>query len=788
MKWISSKKSKKYAENSINSEIVKDKKRKSIKTKLMSIVFLLLLIPILSNTIVAYYIDSKEIKTRAEETNKNIGDSIATQIDIYIQSVMNTMQLLASTNDFTEMDRYEMEDVFKRYAYQNKDFIGFQYIDLNGNVIVSNLGSKDGNVSEMDWFKNAKSGKLFISQSIKADKGSQVGMMISVPISNKFSARAGVLAVMVGMNQINELVKNVTIGEDGYAYAIDENGYVVGHRLTTEYVLGRYNVFYGSSEDVKKVGKSEYDVVYGVNNQLERSLITGSKVRTNNWRVIVEQNEDEILSQTRVSLKRSLIIAAILLVLSLIVTYIFATVFTRPITKLVDSAMKIKDGDLTERIDVTADNEIGQLQEAFNEMTISIGNILSEINKTTGEVNSFILDLNDNIEVSSKASMEISQAIESMASDTTHQMNSVEGTATAISNMVNEIDEMTERYNVVVKASEAASSLAQNGAQSIKNIQDMMVNITNASSTTSTLIQNLDKHTQNIGMAGQLITQISEQTNLLALNAAIEAARAGEHGRGFAVVADEVRKLAEQSKVASSEIISLINSIQVETRKAVEVIDQGAEGVKQGNLVTDKAAISFNEIVEKTNESTEAMRSLSANIDKIFQGVAIVENTITEVSGVAQATAAGAEEVLASTEEQASVIQHMSTSADTLSQMAQGLKGLVNRFKISDIEDEVSMTYLTDEDSQFVVEYEQDNLNTDDDFTYDIQKEEILVDSITTNNKEIIQDLEDEYKEVAFTEIVEDKADKYGEIVEECILEDEKIEDNIPEYEEKIVE
>ncbi len=782
MKWIVSKKSKKYAENLVNNNSGKDKKRKSIKTKLMSIVFLLLLIPILSNTIIAYYIDSQDIKTRAEETNKNIGDSIATQIDIYIQSVMNTMQLLASTNDFTEMDRYEMEDVFKRYAYQNKDFIGFQYIDLSGNVIVSNLGSKDGNVSEMDWFKNAKSGKLFISQSIKADKGSQVGMMISVPISNKFSARAGVLAVMVGMNQINELVKNVTIGEDGYAYAIDENGYVVGHRLTTEYVLGRYNVFYGSSEDVKKVGKSEDDVVYGVNNQLEKSLITGSKVRTNNWRVIVEQNEDEILGQTRVSLKRSLIIATILLVLSLIVTYIFATVFTRPITKLVGSAMKIKDGNLTERIDVTTDNEIGQLQEAFNEMTISIGDILSEINKTTDEVNGFIVDLNDDIEVSSKASMEISQAIESMASDTTHQMNSVEGTATAISNMVNEIDEMTERYNVVVKASEAASSLAQNGAQNIKNIQDMMVNITNASSTTATLIQNLDKHTQNIGMAGKLITQIAEQTNLLALNAAIEAARAGEHGRGFAVVADEVRKLAEQSKDASSEIISLINNIQVETRKAVEVIDQGAEGVKQGNIVTDKAAISFNEIVEKTNESTEAMRSLSANIDKIFQGVAIVENTITEVSGVAQATAAGAEEVLASTEEQTSVIQHMNTSADTLSQMAQGLKGLVNRFKISDIEDEVSMTYLTDEDSQLVIECEQDNLNTDNDFTYDIQEEEILVDSITASNKEIIQDLEDEYKEVdlevACTETVE--ADKYDEIAEEYILED-----SVLEYEEK---
>lgn len=764
-----------------------NKRAKSLKTRLMSIVLLLLLIPILSNTVITYVADSQEIKARTEETNKNMADSLATQIDLYIQSVANIMQLLATTNDFTVMDRYEMETIFKRFAYQNKDFLGFTYADLDGNVVVSSLSNE--NVAATDWFQNAKAGKLYTSQSIKGDRSTHVGIMISVPVTNRYSARAGVLAVMVGTNQINDLVKNVSIGEKGYAYAVDANGYIVGHRLTTEYVLGRYNIFDADSEAVKKVGSAEEDVFYGINNQSEKTLITGATVGINNWRVIVEQNENEILSQTRESLKRSIMSAGILLVLSLIITYIFATLFTRPIIKLVDSAIKIKNGDLTERIEVTTDNEIGQLQEAFNEMTISIGEILGQINRTTEEVGNFIVELNDNIEISSKASMEISQAIESVAADTTHQMTSVENTATAINNMVYEINQMTDRYNIVVGASEQASSLAQNGAENIKNIQNMMVEITNAANTSAKLIQNLDKHIQNIGVAGQLITQIAEQTNLLALNAAIEAARAGEHGRGFAVVADEVRKLAEQSRNASTDIISLISNIQNETRLAVEAISQGAEGVKDGNMITEKAAVSFAEIVEKTNQSTEAMRSLEENIDKIFQSVEVLENTITEVSNIAQATAAGAQEVLASTEEQNNVIEHVNASADALSEMAKGLKALVNRFKINtsggsdiveekdevnkDLEvelvEEIAVSDLSDEDREIITD-PKENFNSEAQPFDDSFEEEILQPDKSGFNTEIGTDMEiSEAESYENNEEEDPTQEDIGDIQEEVI-------------------
>lgn len=693
-----------------------NKKFKSIKTVLIFTVFLLLLIPIFSNTVVSYYIDSQDIRNSTEEKNINMANSVATQIDIYIQSLTEKMELIAATSNFSEMSIYEIGSVFKKYTYQNEDFLGFNYVNLDGEVIYSNLGSEGNDVDGVEWFDEAKSGNLFISQSLEGSRSNQIGIMISVPLKNQYSSRIGVLSVMVSMDRINELVKEAKIGETGYTYAVDANGYVVGHKQSTEYVLGRYNVLDAKSDAVKKIANSEEDIFYGKNNQGEQNLIVGSTVENANWRVIAEQNEDEILSQTRESLTRNLIIAGILLTLSLVCTYIFATIFTKPIKNLAESAIKIKNGDLTERIDVTSKNEIGQLQEVFNEMTSSIGEILGQINNATDNVSSFIVELNEDIEISSKASTEISQAIENVASDTTVQMNSVEDTANAINNMVKEINEMNDQYSVVLKSSKEASELAKDGTVNIENMQNMMKEIAKASNMSANLMKNLDSHIEDIGVAGNLITQIAEQTNLLALNAAIEAARAGEEGKGFAVVAEEVRKLAEQSKEASGKIIGLIENIQVETKKAVNVIDNGNKGVEEGNRITDKAAKSFKGIAQKTNNSAIAMNDLSANLEKIFENVGIVESTVTEVSGVAQATAAGAQEVLASTEEQSSTIEHMNTSANRLYEMTDTLKDLVHKFKIEDEPEEIALENMQEKniDNEFEQTTEINMNNTEE--------------------------------------------------------------------------
>ncbi len=664
------------------------KANKSIKRQLVLIICLMIAIPIIVMTTVSYIQDSKSIVENAESNNKNLADSIGLQIDIYMESVSNMVRLLAISQDFSSLESYEINLIFNNYSFRNRDFKLFQLVDNDGNVTVASNNRTGIDYSGEEWFKQSLAGETLMTQSFQ--DGNSIGVRMVVPLRDKLNNRAGVLSVVLGLDQIHRIVKDVTIGKTGYAYVADANGYIIGHRVVSEFVQNRFNVTENSESVISEAFLSKEFQHEGINNDGKNVLVTTSVVEANAWKVIVEQQKDEILELSKSSLILKVQIAAFFLLVSLVLSYIFAGVFTKPISKLVGSANKIKNGNLKEPIEITAKNEIGLLQEAFNDMSSSIGGIIKQILKSTNEVNGFIAQLRNNTELTSNAAAEISKTIEHVAAGTTEQMESVEKSADAVMSMVNNVKEVKESAGVIVKSAEKATDLAKAGVESIKDIKTSMEQITNVAHNTSKLISDLDLHAKDINKAGQLITEISEQTNLLALNAAIEAARAGEHGRGFSVVAEEVRKLAEQSRNASKEILLLIKKIQEETGKAVASMADGIKGVEAGNQVIVKTASSFNSILDENNRVSTSIRGLSQVIEQLSQEVVAIEGALNTVAGVSQSTAASAEEVLASVEEQDSSIQYLTASTDTLSGMVKNLKDIVARFEIAADTEEIA--------------------------------------------------------------------------------------------------
>lgn len=193
--------------------------------------------------------------------------------------------------------------------------------------------------------------------------------------------------------------------------------------------------------------------------------------------------------------------------------------------------------------------------------------------------------------------------------------------------MRNYLEVLSEAISSVDKLSKIVAK-AQDSAKLISDKSKQFMNVSNKEHETvqtnikkmltlkqkiqiiAELILELSEHTQQIGSTIGIVEDIAEQTNMLALNAAVEAARAGEHGKGFAVVASEIRKLADESKQATSKIISLIYDIQQATNSTVMATEEGSKEIEMGVEIAHNIAGSIDEFKNIINTTVDAVQEI----------------------------------------------------------------------------------------------------------------------------------------------------------------------------------
>lgn len=312
-----------------------------------------------------------------------------------------------------------------------------------------------------------------------------------------------------------------------------------------------------------------------------------------------------------------IIFAGVLLITGWVVRSIL-----RSLVSAITVSNRIAEGDLTTVIQVTSQDEIGQLLQAMQTMNVNLTRIVDDVTHTTHTV--------------SNAANEIAQGSADLSQRTEEQASSLEETASTMEELTSTVRQSAENAKQANQLASTAHIQAEQGGQAVEQVITAMDAI-NASS---------GQITDIIGV----IDEIAFQTNLLALNAAVEAARAGEQGRSFAIVAGEVGKLAQRSADAAKEIKRLISD--------------SVGKVKDGNQLVDQTRQTLQEIIATAKKVNDIVAEIAAATDEQATGIEQINKAILQIDQVTQQNAALVEQTAAASQsmgEQASELQQLMT-------------------------------------------------------------------------------------------------------------------------------
>lgn len=466
---------------------------------------------------------------------------------------------------------------------------------------------------ERPWYQRAERlGRPSFTEPYLDAGTNQLIISTLAPVSS--GSYEGVAGADIGLGAIQSILESITLAGNGYAGLINADGKILFH--PDQALVG---------ENIRELINHD-PALNGQPHEFQSDEATWSasfhpisNAKGVDWYLGTFINEDKISAPVQAARLTGLTMAVVGLLISLVILHFGIKKLLAPLRRLKTTMADIAAGeaDLTQRIEIVARDEIGELAESFNRFIANIQSVVRDVQQGTDNLSTNVRSLRSTSKTS-RESVEQQQA-------------EIDAVATAINEMSTAAGEIAQNAQQTADAASSADADSRESLETVKASRNSVEQLSSEIRAATEVIDELGQDVTSITSVLEVIEGIADQTNLLALNAAIEAARAGEAGRGFAVVAEEVRNLAQRTQTSTEEVNNMIERLQKGAENAVKVMNESnavsnvsMEKAQDAMESLDRVAASITSITEMTSqiataseEQTSVTEELNASIVRI---------------------------------------------------------------------------------------------------------------------------------------------------------------------------
>lgn len=460
-------------------------------------------------------------------------------------------------------------------------------------------------------------------------------LVVSIAKTTQSAVVAGDLSIEALVDSVNTM----SLPADGYAIMMHKDGTVIAYKDARKVMadITRIDSKINHQLILSNSQNGEFTPVYFESEGRDK-LVWGENINNTDWQLLFVLDKQTLEAPLISLLLTQLVLVAVALLLSVLAISWLLGVLLAPLSRVSQALSTIADGngDLTQRITVDTQDEVGVLADSFNRFVSSQHELISHIRQ-----------LATDLDFDAEKSLITNQ---SSVSELQRQQQEVAMVATAVTEMASATHEIAANAENTATASQQSAQSSREGKLLVDKTRNTINSLAGEIDQTTTVIGELSLHAQAISSILTTIQEIAEQTNLLALNAAIEAARAGEQGRGFAVVADEVRVLSRRTQNSTAEIYTTIETLQNTTKKAVSLMDSSkgyannsVDDVNAAAHALEEITLAVNEISDMAGQIAVAAEEQTQVTNEITRNTVAIKDVTDEITTSATAHLSQAE-------------------------------------------------------------------------------------------------------------------------------------------------